>query len=339
MIFFSIERIYRYGNSKKIQLYVSDATGATKSAKYYRIPLPGDSKPANRTDNVFKDLVRYYAKVSGDKFYMGMVLKPAKDAFVIDEGVKPALAANLTPSIPEKLMNDGEGLIRFGTMYEYGMGYDNGNFLTGMDDSNFNENTNGDKTPYGYMYKKKNNVFSVVIESDTENDLSEFVPSNWQEFDSIDQVLADIRNWGIATPENRGPLYPNHTLDEVGNLSGYDMENLAPLIDIEAGTVTDEYHLIPDAYRVNKYDGQATITFTSDRATSDSKLYVLYYGMQAGHAWKPEVEEVTFTGNTAIVNFNGTIGIDGSSAYKYNQAVIQLSHDLIGHVNVTVAKN
>lgn len=161
---------------------MSDVTGTTKTAKYYRIPLPGDTKPANRTDNLFKDLVRYYAKVSGDKFYIGMVLKPAADALTYNEDSKPALAANLTPSIPDKLMNDGEGFIKFGTMFEYGgIGYDT-SFLTSM----YNLDDGGEKKSHGYMYKKKNNVFSVVIESDTENDLSEFVPSTWQEFDSIE---------------------------------------------------------------------------------------------------------------------------------------------------------
>ena len=319
---------------KKIQLYVSDVTGTTKSAKYYRIPLPGDTKPANRTDNVFKDLVRYYAKVSGDKFYMGMVLKPSKDSVVFDDNIKPALTANLTPSIPDKLMNDGEGLIRIGTIYEYGLGYDNGNFLTGLDPSEFDGTSNSDKTAHGYNYKKKNNVFSVTIESDTENDLSEFVPANWQEFDTIDQLLSDIQAWGSAPNESRGPLYTKHTVEEANIYGGVDMESLAPIINIEEGTVTDENRLIPDAYKVNKYDGQGTITFTSDVATSDSKLYVLYFKYTSGHDWKQEVEEVTFTGNTAVVNFNGSATSD-----NYNQAVIQLSHDLIGHVNVTVTKN
>lgn len=184
------------------------------------------------------------------------------------------------------------------------------------------------------MHKKKNNVFSVAIESDTENDLSEFVPSNWQEFDSIDNVLADIRACGSAPNENRGPLYSEHTIDEANNYGGLSMEELAPTIDIEAGTITDENHLILDAYKVNKYNGQGTITFTSDVATSDSKLYVLYYKITSGHDWKQEIEEVTFTGNTAVVNFNGS-----ATSEHYNQAVIQLSHDLIGHVNVTVVKN
>ena len=313
---------------KKIQLYVSDTTGAAKTAKYYRIPLPGDTKPANRTDNLFKDLVRYYAKVSGDKFYIGMVLKPAADAETYDEDSKPALAANLTPSIPDKLMNDGEGLIRFGTMFEYGgIGYDT-SFLTSM----YDLNDGGEKNSHGYMYKKKNNVFSVVIESDTENDLSEFVPTTWQEFDSIEGVLEDIRAWGATKPESRGPLYMQHTVEEAANFSVHYMTRNTPLIDIGTETITDDYHVIPDAYEIKDHIGQATITFTSDVTTADSKLYVLYYKYSIGnYVYKQEVEEVTFVGNTAVVHFNGTS--------DYNRAVIQLSHDLMGHVNVTVAKN
>mgnify|MGYP000027929449 FL=1 len=315
---------------KKIQLYVSDVTGTTKTAKYYRIPLPGDTKPANRTDNLFKDLVRYYAKVSGDKFYIGMVLKPAADALTYNEDSKPALAANLTPSIPDKLMNDGEGLIRFGTMFEYGgIGYDT-NFLTSM----YNLDDGGEKKSHGYMYKKKNNVFSVVIESDTENDLSEFVPSTWQEFDSIEGVLEDIRAWGATKPESRGPLYNKHTKDEALMLTMNYMTDNTPTIDIENGTITDEHHVIPDAYEVMPYDGQGTITVTSDAVTADSKLYVLMYKKHAGDVYSQDIKEVTFTGNSAVVHFDGS-----ATSEHYNQAVIQLSHDLIGHVSVTVTKN
>ena len=309
---------------------MSDVTGTTKTAKYYRIPLPGDTKPANRTDNLFKDLVRYYAKVSGDKFYIGMVLKPAADALTYNEDSKPALAANLTPSIPDKLMNDGEGFIKFGTMFEYGgIGYDT-SFLTSM----YNLDDGGEKKSHGYMHKKKNNVFSIVIESDTENDLSEFVPSTWQEFDSIEGVLEDIRAWGATKPESRGPLYNEHTKDEALMLNMYYMTDNTPTIDIENGTITDEHHVIPDAYEVMPYDGQGTITVTSDAVTADSKLYVLMYKKQAGDVHSQDIKEVTFTGNSAVVHFDGS-----ATSEHYNQAVIQLSHDLIGHVSVTVAKN
>ena len=319
---------------KKIQLYVSDTTGSTKTSKYYRIPLPGESKPANRTDNIYKDLVRFYAKVSGDKFYIGLVVKGAADAIMFGEDHVGTITANLTPSIPDKLMNDGEGLVKFDTSYEYGLGYDKINFLGGMVEGDFSEGS--EKHRYWYKNKKKNNLFSECIESDSENDLSEFVPSNWIEFDTIDAVLHDIQTWGEATPENRGPLYSLYTIDEAILYGGYSFEGIYPQIDFEAGTVTDEYHRIPDAYHVKQYDGTGTITITSDTVSSNSKVYVLYYHMSSGHDWAEHIEEVTFVGNTATINYNGGTP---STYGKNDEAIIMLSHDLIGHVNVTVTKN
>ena len=313
---------------------MSDATGSTKTSKYYRIPLPGESKPANRTDNIYKDLVRFYAKVSGDKFYIGLVVKGAADAIMFSEDHVGTIAANLTPSIPDKLMNDGEGLVKFDSSYEYGLGYDKSNFLGGMVEGDFSEGS--EKYRYWYKNKKKNNLFSECIESDFENDLSEFVPSNWIEFDTIDAVLHDIQTWGEATPENRGPLYSLYTIDEANLYGGYSFEGVYPQIDFEAGTVTDEYHRIPDAYHVKQYVGTGTITITSDTVSSNSKVYVLYYHMSSGHDWAEHIEEVTFVGNTATINYNGG---DPSAYGKNDEAIIMLSHDLIGHISVTVAKN
>ena len=319
---------------KKIQLYVSDTTGSTKTSKYYRIPLPGESKPANRTDNIYKDLVRFYAKVSGDKFYIGLVIKDAADAIMFGEDYVDTITANLTPSIPDKLMNNGEGLVKFDTSYEYGLGYDKSNFLGNMTDGDFSEGS--EKYHYWYKNTKKNNLFSECIESDSENDLSEFVPSNWIEFDTIDAVLHDIQTWGEAIPENRGPLYNLHTIDEANMHGLYSFEAIYPQIDMEASTVTDEYHRIPDVYHVKQYGGTGTITITSDTVSPNSKVYVLYYHMSSGHDWADHVEEVTFVGNTATINYNGGT----PSEYGTNdEAIIMLSHDLIGHVNVTVAKN
>lgn len=313
---------------------MSDTTGSTKTSKYYRIPLPGESKPANRTDNIYKDLVRFYAKVSGDKFYIGLVVKGAADAIMFGEDHVGTITANLTPSIPDKLMNDGEGLVKFDTSYEYGLGYDKSNFLGGMVEGDFSEGS--EKYRYWYKNKKKNNLFSECIESDSENDLSEFVPSNWIEFDTIDAILHDIQTWGEAIPENRGPLYSLYTIDEANRYGAYSLESIYPQIDFDAGTVTDEYHRIPDAYHIKRYGGTGTITITSDTVSSNSKVYVLYYHTSSGHDWAEHIEEVTFVGNTATINYNGGT----PSAYgKNDEAIIMLSHDLIGHVNVTVTKN
>ena len=313
---------------------MSDATGSTKTSKYYRIPLPGESKPANRTDNIYKDLVRFYAKVSGDKFYIGLVVKGAADAIMFGEDHVGTIAANLTPSIPDKLMNDGEGLVKFDTSYEYGLGYDKSNFLGDMVEGDFSEGSK--KYRYWYKNKKKNNLFSECIESDSENDLSEFVPSNWIEFDTIDAILHDIQTWGEAIPENRGPLYSLYTIDEANLYGSYSFEGVYPQIDFEAGTVTDEYHRIPDAYHVKQYAGTGTITITSDTVSPNSKVYVLYYHMSSSHAWAEHIEEVTFVGNTATINYNGGTP---STYGKNDEAIIMLSHDLIGHVSVTVTKN
>ena len=281
---------------------MSDTTGSTKTSKYYRIPLPGESKPANRTDNIYKDLVRFYAKVSGDKFYIGMVIKDVADAVMFGEDHVDAITANLTPSIPDKLMNDGEGLIKIDTSYEYGLGYDKSNFLGGLE-GQYSEGS--EKYHYWYKNKKKNNLFSECIESDSENDLSEFAPSNWIEFDTIEAVLSDIQIWGEAVPENRGPLYSLYTIDEANLYGSYTFEAIYPQIDMEAGTIIDEYHRIPDAYHVKRYDGTGTITITSDTVTPNSKVYILYYHISSGHDWAEHVEEVTFVGNTATINYNG----------------------------------
>ena len=112
------------------------------------------------------------------------------------------------------------------------------------------------------------------------------------------------------------------------------MTDNTPTIDIENGTITDEHHVIPDAYEVLPYDGRATITITSDTVTADSKLYVLMYKKQAGSIYSQDMTEVAFTGNSAVIHFDGS-----ATSEHYNQAVIQLSHDLMGHVSVTVAKN
>nr|DAW14525.1 MAG TPA: hypothetical protein [Caudoviricetes sp.] len=262
-----------------------------------------------------------------------MVIKDVADAIMFGEDHVDAITANLTPSIPDKLMNDGEGLIKIDTSYEYGLGYDKSNFLVSLE-GQYSEGS--EKYHYWYKNKKKNNLFSECIESDSENDLSEFVPSNWIEFDTIEAVLRDIQTWGEAIPENRGPLYNLYTIDEANLYGAYSFESIYPQIDMEAGTVTDEYHRIPDAYHVKQYDGTGTITITSDAVTPNSKVYILYYHRSSGHDWADHIEEVTFVGNTATINYNGGTP---SEYGKNDEAIIMLSHDLIGHVNVSVAKN
>lgn len=330
---------------KKIQLYVSDTTGAAKTAKYYRIPLPSDSKPANRTDNIYKDLVRFYAKVSGDMFYIGLVLKDGIDSTPHPTKYRDEISAILAPSIPDKLMNDGEGLVEMDGVYIHGRGFNQSNFFNGLSVERFAEDQSYNEFLYKYHSKRKqkNNIFSVDILSNLETDLTQYVPANWVEFDSIDEVLADINTWNNAPVSNRGPVFSQYTIDEIPD-AFQCVEGIMPKINTETGAVevNEEYKgLVTDSYLIDHGDF-GTITVTADNATANSKVYVEYFYNTSGHEWAEHVEEFTFTGNTATIPFNNTPKDShddpGNRTFVSNGCIVMLSHDLIGHATVSFAK-
>ena len=330
---------------KKIQLYVSDATGAAKTAKYYRIPLPSDSKPANRTDNIYKDLVRFYAKVSGDMFYVGLVLKDGIDSIPYATKYHDEISATFTPAIPDKLMNDGEGLVEMDKVYIHGKGFNKSSFFNGLSVDRFSEGESSDEVLYKYHSKRKqkNNIFSVDILSNLETDLTQFVPSNWVEFDSIDDVLADINAWNTAPISNRGPVFSQYTIDEVPD-AFQCVEYIMPKFNTDTGTF--KVHegcdgLVTDAYLFD-HGTYGTFTVTADNVTADSKVYVEYFYNTTGHEWAEHVEEFTFTGNTATFQLNSSPKVShddpANKTFEANGCIIMLSHDLIGHVNIAFAE-
>lgn len=330
---------------KKVQLYVSETTGANKTAKYYRIPLPSDSKPANRTDNIYKDLVRFYAKVSGDMFYVGLVLKDGIDSTPHPTKYRDEIDAILAPSIPDKLMNDGEGLVEMDGIYIHGRGFNRGNFFGPLSEDRFAEGQSNDEFLYKYHSKRKqkNNIFSVDILSNLETDLTQYVPSNWVEFDSIGDVLADINAWNNAPVSNRGPVFSQYTIDEIPD-AFQCVEGIMPKINTETGVVevSEEYKgLVTDSYLIDHGDF-GTITITADNVSADSKVYVEYFYNGSGHEWAEHVEEFTFTGNTATIPFNNTPKDShddpGNRTFVSNGCIVMLSHDLIGHATVSFAK-
>jgi hypothetical protein len=330
---------------KKIQLYVSDTTGAAKTAKYYRIPLPSDSKPANRTDNIYKDLVRFYAKVSGDMFYIGLVLKSYPDSSVRNEKYYTAISNLLSPIIPDKLMNDGEGLVEMDGIYIHGTGFNRGNFFGGLSEDRFGEGQSNDGFLYKYNSKRKqkNNIFTVAILSNLENELTQFVPSNWIEFDSINDVLQDIQTWTDAPVTPRGHVFSEYTIDEIPD-AFQCVEYFVPKINTATGAieVSEDYKgLVPDAYLIDHGD-YGTVTVTADNVTADSKVYVEYFYNTSGHEWAEHVEEFTFTGNTATFQLNSSPKDShddpGNKTFEANGCIIMLSHDLIGHANISFAK-
>ena len=330
---------------KKVQLYVSETTGANKTAKYYRIPLPSDSKPANRTDNIYKDLVRFYAKVSGDMFYVGLVLKDGIDSTPHPTKYRDEIDAILAPSIPDKLMNDGEGLVEMDGVYIHGRGFNRGNFFGPLSEDRFAEGQSNDEFLYKYHSKRKqkNNIFSVDILSNLETDLTQYVPSDWVEFDSINEVLADISAWNNAPVSNRGPVFSQYTIDEIPD-AFQCVEGIIPKINTETGAIeVSEEHkgLVTDSYLID-HGNFGTITVTADNVTADSKVYVEYFYNTSGHEWAEHVEEFTFTGNTATIPFNNTPKDShdnpGNQTFVSNGCILMLSHDLIGHATVSFTK-
>lgn len=330
---------------KKVQLYVSETTGVNKTAKYYRIPLPSDSKPANRTDNIYKDLVRFYAKVSGDMFYVGLVLKDGIDSTPHPTKYRDEIDAILAPSIPDKLMNDGEGLVEMDGVYIHGRGFNRGNFFGPLSEDRFAEGQSNDEFLYKYHSKRKqkNNIFSVDILSNLETDLTQYVPSDWVEFDSINEVLADISAWNNAPVSNRGPVFSQYTIDEIPD-AFQCVEGIMPKINTETGAIeVSEEHkgLVTDSYLID-HGNFGTITVTADNVTADSKVYVEYFYNTSGHEWAEHVEEFTFTGNTATIPFNNTPKDShdnpGNQTFVSNGCIVMLSHDLIGHATVSFTK-
>lgn len=316
---------------KKIRLYVSESTGTNKVSKYFRIPLPSDTMEVNRMNNRFKGLVRMYAKVSADTFYIGIVLKPATDAIRLYERYDDELSRYLTPVIPEKLINDGEGLIQFGSIYEHGRGYDKANFLGDISETTFDEGNEAQL--YGYANKKKNNLFTVAIKSDSENDLSQFVPTTWQEFDTIDQVLADIRTWGNTPAESRGPLFFGVDKEDVENAAHRGVLDACSTYNVDNNHFNDKLNIVPDVILIEPFTGSGELTITAPSATPMTKVYAIPYKYTSGHDFDNSIKEYEFTGDTATVPFTS------ANADNYNRLIIAVSHDILGDFTVNSTKN
>ena len=188
---------------KKIQLYVSDVSGNQKTAKYYRIPLPADNLPFNKETNIFKNLIHFYCVISGDSATFGAIgfKEPIISLYEESathhgtyEGAASINYTNITPTIPEKLLNDGElSFTVYGShvslQYNSADGY-------GTTNSLFSSDVPDDQHIYLAKIVKKSGIFdaSNVIRSNSETELSQFVPSTWKEFDSMNDLLADVRS-------------------------------------------------------------------------------------------------------------------------------------------------
>ena len=176
-----------------------------------------------------------------------------------------------------------------------------------------------------------------------ETDLTQYVPSDWVEFDSINEVLADISTWNNAPVSNRGPVFSQYTIDEIPD-AFQCVEGIMPKINTETGAIeVSEEHkgLVTDSYLID-HGNFGTITVTADNVTADSKVYVEYFYNTSGHEWAEHVEEFTFTGNTATIPFSNTPKDShdnpGNRTFVSNGCIVMLSHDLIGHATVSFTK-
>lgn len=197
---------------KKIQLYVNENDNR-KMVKYLRIPLPSDNMPYSREHNAYKDCVRWYAKVAGDRISFAAYTKEGMGG--IGELPEPLNSNSryewediknresikvLIPNIPEVLLNNGESFFVINTVDDYSVtlynsykGY-NADKLLRIIESDPRFKLTSDSI-------KKNNIFSLssTVFSDIYVDLTEEIPSDWVEFNSIDELISDVVNWLDST--------------------------------------------------------------------------------------------------------------------------------------------
>lgn len=174
---------------KKIQLYVSES-GAQKSAKYYRIPTPSDSMEYSRENNAFKNCVRWYAKISGDRIYFSYIGTSRRGMYSTKNNETNSLRA-ITPVIPPELLNDGETHLMLNAMSNSTF---NGVFST---ETGFSGSYSDYTNTVDQNAITKSNIFtnSSIIFSDSISDLSTVVPSTWIELDNINTLVADLKSW------------------------------------------------------------------------------------------------------------------------------------------------
>lgn len=326
---------------KKIQLYVSDATGNQKSAKYYRIPLPADTLPFNKETNIYKNMMHFYCTISGDSATFGAI--GFADSIIglyetaathnghYDSESTLVNFRNITPTIPEKLLNDGELSFDVHGSDET-ICYNSVNGYVHQGYSIFNSPDN-EQIKYLEKIVKKSGIFqsSNVIRSNSENDLSTFVPSDWQEFDTMEDLLVDVRKRiNDVKTMDRGELYSYE--DCVAEQDSHFNPNLVELQNA-LGTIHD--FKVLDFGNVTPSGTQPLQTGCDghQRILSLIKTYVLQ-----GRA--VVVDTSTLTDEIAIVN-NNTFNaiINTVRRIQPNTGVVRLNDNFSNYGTAIVFKN
>ena len=202
---------------------------------------------------------------------------------------------NITPAIPEKLLNDGELSFDVHGSVET-IHYNSVNGYVHQGYSIFN-NPGNEQVKYLEKIVKKSGIFqsSNVIRSNSENELSSFIPSDWQEFDTMEDLLVDVRKRiSDVKTMDRGELYSYE--DCVAEHDSHFNPNLGELPNA-LGTIND--------FKVLDF-GNVTLSGTQPLQTGcDGHQRILSlintYALQGRSV---VVDTSTLTDEIAIVNNN-----------------------------------
>lgn len=285
---------------KKIQLYVSDVSGNQKTAKYYRIPLPADTLPFNKETNIFKNLIHFYCVISGDSATFGAIGFKEPIIGLYEEsathhgtydGAARINYTNITPTIPEKLLNDGElSFTVYGShvslQYNSADGY-------GTTRSIFSSEID-DQTKYLEKIVKKSGIFeaSNVIRSNSETELSQFVPSTWKEFDNMDELLSDVRSRiNDVKTIDRGELF---TYEECA--AGSDTK-----FDPNIGNVQHSLGIVNDIKVFDVMNLNIVSSQTLDTGCNGHQRILSLYGTPSSSEYDFVIDTSTLTDEIAIV--------------------------------------
>lgn len=227
--------------SKKIKLYVSDSTGERKTSKYYRIPLKADTLPFNSISNLFKDLVRAYAKITGDRIYISMVTKYHDDLnnFHVDHYNNAQCIEsvnNCKLHLPTEFLNDGEINFEGKSVMPGGVSF------TGIDDVvGINAGAKRDSGLNDTRFKAEFFTVKSSVVSDTYNDLTQIVPSTWEVKESLDDIITEVNQW-LSAPDAIPSRGPKKVIDFSGVPEGDSLANGYVTFDPSNATDIDLEH-------------------------------------------------------------------------------------------------
>lgn len=238
---------------------------------------------------------------------------------------------NITPTIPEKLLNDGELSFDVHGSVET-IHYNSVNGYVHQGYSIFN-NPGNEQVKYLEKIVKKSGIFqsSNVIRSNSENELSSFVPSDWQEFDTMEDLLVDVRKRiNDVKTMDRGELYSYE--DCVAEHDSHFNPNITELVNT-LGTI-NEFKIL-DLQNLSRLSEQTIPT-----GCDGHQRFLSLPNSLMSPDFDLVVDTTTLTDEIALVSntaFNAIINT--IHRIQPNSGTVKLSDKLGGYGNAIVFKN